>query len=252
MKMIRTLFAVSALLFAGQAHSAAITPADLLGQATAKAQASFNGLGDDLAAATWMNPSNSAEAHSAGLIPVGVQIGLELATLTIDPNAPQWSSMSGGFTDTTLPFPRVRLSVGIPFGLDFAYMTLSSSDLDIDLTGYEGRFALGSFIPVPFMEANVRYHQSTLTVGNDMEISNSGFAAMIGADFPIVKPYIEFGTVSSTSTPSGALSVLAEHSTDRSTLTYGAKIQLMFLVLNLEQSTVGDQELTTAKLAFEF
>lgn len=248
MKMIRTIFAASALLLAGQAHSAAITPADVLTQG----QSSFNGLADDLAAATWMNPSNSAEAHSAGIIPVGVQIAVELTTLTIDPNAPQWSAMSGGITDTALPFPRIRMSVGIPLGLDFSYMTLSSKDLAIDLTGYEGRMALGSYIPFPFVEANIRYHQSTLTAGSDMEIKNSGFAAMIGADFPVFKPYIEFGTVTSTSTPSGALSSLSTHETSNSTLTYGAKVQLMFFVLNFEQSTIGDKDLTTVKIGLEF
>jgi len=257
MKTIYSIFAASALLLGGTAQAATltVTPADLLNQAQADAQNQFNALSDDLSAGIWMNPSNSAEAHSAGIIPVGFQIAVEAAALTIDPTAAHWANMNADLPEA-LPFPRLRISAGIPFGLDFSYMTLSMPDSNIEMTGYEGRFALGSFIPVPFVEANIRYHQSSLTGVDDFEIKNSGFGVMIGANFPIIKPYAEFGTVTSTATPSGQLVsgpvVLQEYESKKTTTTIGAKIELAFFIINLEQSTVGDQKLTTAKLGFEF
>ncbi len=250
MKTIRALIAASVMLFAGQAQAANFTldPA-LLGNA----QADFNALSDDLGAAIWMNSSNSAEAHSAGFIPVGVQVAVEAALLKIDPAAPHWSKM-GLDLPSSLPFPRARLSVGIPFGLDLGYMVLQMPNSNVEMTGFEGRMAFGSFIPLPFVEANVRIHQSSLTGVTDMEIKNTGFAAMIGADLPIVKPYLEVGTVTSTSTPSGTLAAvgLTTYETTKSTTTVGAKVELALFVINYEHSQVGDKELDTVKLGFEF
>jgi hypothetical protein len=248
MKLVRPLMIASTLLIAGQAQAAStsITPADILAQG----QATFNALSDDMAAAAWMNPSNSAEPHSAGLIPVGVQVAVETALLSIDKAAPQWAAMNIGVD--TIPVPRLRVSVGIPFGLDVGAMYLSSSTLNVDLTGVEARMAFGNYIPVPMLEANVRYHTSTLTVGSDMEVKNTGFAAMIGANLPIIKPYIEVGTVTSTSTPQGSLSVFSVYETTNTTTAVGAKVELAFFVINAEYAKVGDKDLTNIKLGFEF
>jgi len=251
MKIVRSLMVVSSLFAAGQAQAATVTPADIANQIAAVKQTAYTGLTQDLAAAAWMNPSNSAEPHSAGIIPVGVQVALEVAGLEIDPAATHWSLM--GITDSTLPLPRVRVSVGIPFGLDVGYMKMSASGLD--LTGYEGRMAFGNYIPVPMLEANVRYHTSTLSVsdaGDGIEVKNSGFAAMIGANLPIVKPYIEFGTVKSTSTGTGSFAGLTELDESNTTTALGAKVELMFFVINAEYAKVGDKKLTNIKLGFEF
>lgn len=255
MKAIQSLVVASSLLFAGQAHAAsAITPADILGAVQADAQASFNALSDDLAAATWMNPSNSAESHSAGIIPVGIQAAVEVTGLSIDTTDPHWAAM--GVDVDTLPVPRLRISAGIPFGLDVGFMYLSSSELEIDMTGVEVRMAFGNYIPVPMLEANVRYHQSSLTAGSDMEVENTGYAVMVGANLPIFKPYIEVGSVTSTSTPLGQLIsgpiVLTEYETTETTMAIGAKIELALFIINLEKSTVGDKDLMTVKLGFEF
>lgn len=242
MKKIHTLLAASALLVASQANAASIT-------GFTGAQAAYTGYTQDLAAASWMNPSNSAEPHSSGILPFGIQAALELSTLKIDPNAAQWQAV--GYTNSTIPMPRIRLSAGIPFGLDVGYMNLSSKNLGIDLTGYEFRMAFGNYIPVPMLEANVRYHTSKLTL-TDMEVKNTGYAVMVGANLPIVKPYIEFGTVKSTSTASGLLANLQQLNETNSTLALGAKVELAFFVINLEKSTVGNKDLTTVKLGFEF
>lgn len=250
MKKIHSLVVASTLLFAGQAQAAtAIDPAIIT-----KTQAVFNNLSDDLAAVTWMNPSNSAESHSSGIIPVGIQAAVEVTELSINPADQHWQDM--GVTVDTIPVPRLRVSAGIPFGLDVGVMYLASADLDINLTGVEVRMAFGNYIPVPMLEANVRYHQSTLTAGSDMEIENKGYAVMVGANLPIFKPYIEVGSVTATSTPSGLLTsgpvVLTAYETTETTLAIGAKIELALFIINLEKSTVGDRDLITAKLGFEF
>ncbi|MDQ6988983.1 MAG: hypothetical protein Q9M19_03800 [Mariprofundaceae bacterium] len=246
MKKIQVLLAASVLFWSGHVYAASfnIDPAGL-------GQTQFNALADDLGAATWMNPSNSAEPHSAGLIPVGVQVALEVSSLSLDSNAAHWNLVGVNNVDI-LPMPRLRLSAGIPFGLDLSYMVLSLPNSNFEMSGFEGRMAFGNYIPVPFLEANIRYHRSSLTGIPGMEVSNYGFAAMIGADTPIVKPYIEFGSVTSTTTPSGALSALASHETTQSTFTLGAKLQFALFILNAETSTVGDKDLTSLKLGFEF
>ena len=242
MKKIHTLLAASALLFASQAHAASIT-------GFSGAQAAYTGYTQDLAAAAWMNPSNSAEPHSSGILPFGVQAAVEVAALKIDPNAAQWQAV--GYTQSTIPLPRVRISAGIPFGLDVGYMSLSAKDLGVDLSGYEIRMAFGNYIPVPMLEANVRYHSSSLTL-TDLEVKNTGYAVMVGANLPIVKPYVEFGTVKSTSSATGALAAFQQLDETNSTLALGAKVELAFFIVNLEKSTVGSKDLTTLKLGFEF
>ncbi|OIQ01078.1 MAG: hypothetical protein AUK35_00500 [Zetaproteobacteria bacterium CG2_30_46_52] len=249
MNKIKTLVAASVFLFAGNAYALNfnLSPNNLPSQAT------FEALSDDLAAATWMNPSNSAEAHSAGLIPVGVQAAIEITGLSVDSNAAHWQAMNISGLSSTLPLPRVRLSAGIPFGLDFSYMILQMPNSNVKMSGYEGRMAFGSFIPLPFIEANFRVYQSSLTGVTDYEIKNQGFGAMIGADLPFVKPYIEIGQVKSTSTPSGNLAlVFNEYSKTQTTTALGAKLQLALFVLNLETSKVGDKKLSTVKVGFEF
>jgi hypothetical protein len=252
MKLVRPLMIVSSLLVAGQAQAATtVTPADIANQVAAVKQTAYTGLTQDLAAAAWMNPSNSAEPHSAGIIPVGVQAAIEIAGLEIDPNATHWSLM--GITASTLPLPRLRLSVGIPFGLDVGYMKMAAGGLD--LTGYEVRMAFGNYIPVPMLEANVRYHTSKLSVSDaadGIEVKNSGFAAMIGANLPIVKPYIEVGTVKSTSSGTGSFAGLTELDESKTTTALGAKVELAFFVINAELAKVGDKKLTNVKLGFEF
>jgi len=251
MKRIHTLLVAASLVAAGQAQAATVTPADIANQVAAVKQTAYTGLAQDLAATAWMNPSNSAEPHSSGILPFGVQAAVELTGLKIDPAAKHWSLM--GITDSTLLFPRLRVSAGIPFGLDVGYMKMATSGLD--LTGYEVRMAFGNYIPVPMLEANVRYHTSTISVSDaadGIEVKNSGFAAMIGANLPIVKPYVEFGTVKSTSTGTGSFAGLTELDETNSTFTLGAKVELAFLVINLEKSTVGSKDLTTVKLGFEF
>ena len=242
MKKIHTLLAASALLFASQVHAASIT-------GFSGAQAAYTDYTRDLAAAAWMNPSNSAEPHSSGILPFGIQAAIEVASLKIDPNAAQWQAVN--YNESTIPLPRVRLSAGIPFGLDVGYMTLSSTDLGIDLKGYEIRMAFGNYIPVPMLEANVRYYSSSLTL-TDLEVKSTGYAVMVGANLPIVKPYIEVGTGTSTSSATGALAGFQQLDETNSTFTVGAKVELAFFIVNLEQSTVGSRDLTTVKLGFEF
>jgi len=245
MKIVRPLIIASSLFIAGQAQAATAINTTKL----PLVQSTYTAFAQDLAAAAWMNPSNSAEPHSSGIIPVGVQIAVEVAGLKIDPNAAQWSAI--GYTESTIPMPRLRLSVGIPFGLDVGYMTLSSKDLDIDLKGYEARMAFGNYIPVPMLEANLRFHTSTLTAG-DVEVKNTGFAAMIGANLPIIKPYIEVGTVKSTSSGAGVFAGLNQLDESNSTMALGAKLELAFFVINAETAKVGDKALTNIKLGFEF
>jgi len=242
MKKIHTLLAASALLFASQVQAASIV-------GFTGAQSAYTGYTQDLAAAAWMNPSNSAEPHSSGILPFGIQAAVEVTALKIDPNAAQWQAIN--YTESTIPMPRVRLSAGIPFGLDVGYMSLSAKDLGVDLKGYEIRMAFGNYIPVPMLEANVRYHSSSLTL-TDLEVKNTGYAVMVGANLPIVKPYIEFGTVTSTSSATGTLAVFQQLDETNSTMALGAKVELAFLVINLEQSTFGNKDLTTVKLGFEF
>lgn len=251
MNKIRTIIAATALLFAGQAQAANFDINSAL--LNSSPQAVFDGLSDDLAAITWMNPSNSAEPHSNGFFPFGVQAAVEVAGLKIDNNAAHWSALNLNDLPSTLPLPRLRLSAGIPFGLDASYMFLQMPNSNVKMSGYEGRMAFGGFIPLPFLEANVRVYQSKLTGVNELEVKNTGFAAMIGADLPFVKPYLELGQVKSTSTPSGNLAtVFNEYNKTQTTMAIGAKVQLALFIINLEQASVGNQDLTTIKLGFEF
>jgi len=250
MKKIHGVILAASLLAAStQASSAAFT---LQGLQNLN-QANFQSLSDDLSAAIWMNPSNSAEPHSAGIIPVGFQVGMEATSLKVDSNA--WAAL-GNTAQSSMVIPKLRLSAGIPFGLDVAVMYTSVPQSNIKVTGFEGRMAFGGYIPVPMIEFNVRAYQSKLSGVSELAVTDTGVSAMLGGNFPIIKPYIEVGQVKSTSTPSGAavtVAGLTEYSKTSVTTALGAKLTVFpFVVLNAEYSSVNSRTMYTLKLAAEF
>jgi len=249
MKKVHGVLLAASMVMAGtQASAAAFTIQGL----QAIGQAKFQGIADDLGAAIWMNPSNSAEPHSAGLIPVGFQVGVEATTLQVDSTA--WQALQGNNAQSGMIIPKVRVSAGIPLGIDVAYMYTSVPQSNIKITGYEGRIAFGSFIPVPMLELNVRAYQSSLTGVNELDLKDSGYGAMIGLDLPVFKPYLEVGQVKSTATPKGLAAVaLQGYSKTSNTMAVGAKLSFFpFLNLTGEYATVGTKKLYTLKLAAEF
>jgi len=247
-KIYTTLLATSLLLASTQASAAAFNINNLA--ANLGTQANFETLSNDLSAAIWMNPSNSAEPHSAGLIPVGFQVGVETTSLKL--NSTIWKSL--GSPSNNILIPKLRVSAGIPFGLDVSAMYTAIPSSNIKITGYEARLAFGEFIPLPMIEFNVRAYQSKLSGVAELSVKDTGFAAMLGADFPIIKPYIEIGQVRSTSTPSGAAAVaFQEYSKTTTTTAIGAKLSIFpFVVINGEYATVNKRALYTLKLAGEF
>ncbi len=246
-KIHGTLLAVSMLLAGTQASAAAFTVQGL----QAAGQANFQGIADDLGAAIWMNPSNSAEPHSAGIIPVGFQVGVEATTLQV--NSAAWNALPGNNTQSSIVIPKLRISAGIPLGIDVSYMYTAVPQSNIKITGYEGRIAFGSYIPVPMLEFNVRAYQSSLSGVNELDLKDSGYGAMIGLDLPVFKPYLEVGQVKSTATPKGAAAALRGYSKTSNTMAIGAKLSFFpFLNLTGEYATVGSKKLYTLKLAAEF
>jgi len=207
----------------------------------------------DLGAAVWMNPSNSAEPHSAGIIPVGFQVGVEATSLQVNSSA--WQALGNG-GQSAMVIPKLRISAGVPFGLDVSYMYTAVPQSNIKITGYEGRMAFGSYIPLPMVEFNVRAYQSQLTGVTELSVKDFGYAAMLGANLPVFKPYIEVGQVQSTSTPQGAavtVGGLKEYKKTSTTMAVGAKVSIFpFLNLTGEYATVGSKKLYTIKLAAEF
>jgi len=249
MKKIHGVLLAGSMVLAGtQASAAAFTIQGL----QAIGQTNFQNISDDLSAAVWMNPSNSAEPHSAGIIPIGFQVGVEATSLQV--NSAAWQTL-GNATQSSMVIPKLRISAGIPFGLDFSYMYTAIPQSSIKITGYEGRIAFGSMIPLPMVEFNVRAYQSKLTGVSELSVKDTGFAAMLGADLPIFKPYIEVGQVQSTSTPLGiaATAGLTEYKKTSTTMAVGAKVSIFpFLNLTGEYATVGSKKLYTIKLAAEF
>jgi len=246
MKKIHGALLAASMLMAGtQASAFTVQGLNNLGKTE------FQGVADDLGAAIWMNPSNSAEPHSAGMIPVGFQVGVEATTLQL--NSTAWKKLPSYNGQSGMIIPKLRISAGIPLGIDVSYMYTAVPQSNIKITGYEGRIAFGSFIPMPMLELNVRAYQSSLTGVNELDLKDSGYGAMIGLDLPVFKPYLEVGQVKSTATPKGAAAILQGYSKTSNTMAVGAKLSFFpFLNLTGEYATVGSKKLYTLKLAAEF
>ena len=231
------------------AQAVTVDPLLLLNQG----QPLFDGLAKDLSAASWMPSQNSAEPHSDGIIPVGFQVGVEVGLLSIDKNAAHWQILNPSGDASTLPIPKLRASLGIPFGLDVGISYLDVPSANLSMIGYEGRMAVGKYIPVPLLDANIRVFKSSLKAGSEISVESQGFAVMAGLDFPLAKPYVEFGTMKSTVTPNGVLGlVFNEVTTNESTYAMGVKVNLMLIAFNVEQAKIGSNDITTVKVAFEF
>ena len=198
---------LSALLFLGLStgnSQAAVTDTNLLNNLdTTVLTDGFDGLIKDGGFGLHFNPGNSGAPLAGGLLPVGFKVTGELGFVSLSSGAQSLIKAAGGSDLSMVPFPKVKLQVGIPFGLDFGYQMVSLGST-IQSSGFEVRFDVSSFIPLPILDVAARYHSSNGNLTEDLALKSTGFDVTIGANLPIIKPYLNLGTLTVTGTPSDA------------------------------------------------
>ncbi|MDH5543585.1 MAG: hypothetical protein OEY64_11545 [Nitrospinota bacterium] len=240
---------------------AAITDTNLLNSIdTTVLTDGYDGLVKDAGFGLHFNPGNSGAPLAGGLLPIGFKVTGELGFQSLSSNAQSVVKAAGGSDLSMVPFPKVKIQVGIPFGVDLGYQMVSLGD-SIKSTGFEARFDVSSFIPLPILDIAARYHTSSGNLTDDLTVKSTGFDVTLGANLPIIKPYLNLGTMTITGTPSAAFiaqypllpDVIKEKEFSGSVRTIGVKLTpLPLFCIFAEQSVYEESSMISVGFGIDF
>jgi len=252
----------SIVLSVNNSHAASATDANLLNVDTTLLTDGYGAFVRDAGVGLHFNPGNSGAPIAGGILPIGVKVSGELGLVGMSTATQDLLAGASGSDVSVLPVPKVKIQVGIPFGIDIGYQMVSMGDT-ITSTGYEIRYDVSSHIPLPVLDLAFRYHTEGGQFTDDLELASSGFDLTVGANIPIIKPYANFGTLSITGTPSdslknstaGQLAGVDEVTHDLTITTIGAKFTAIpFMSMYGEYTTFGeaDSSLISAGFGLDF
>lgn len=239
---------LSLVLSVNNSHAASATDANLLNVDTTFLTDGYGSFVKDAGVGLHFNPGNSGAPIAGGILPVGIKVSGEIGLVGMSSGTQDLLDAAVGSEVPFLPIPKVKFQLGIPFGIDLGYQIVSMGD-SITSTGFEGRFDVSSFIPVPILDIAVRYHTESGQFTDDLEIASSGFDVTVGANLPILKPYANIGTLKIVGTPSdsfknsvaGQAAGVDEVTHDLKVTTFGAKFTAIpFMSLYGEYSMFGE------------
>ncbi len=239
---LRHLCAVSLL-----AASSSAMAADL--NVDGIAQENFKELSENLSAAMSYKAVTPAEALSSGLLPFGFDVGLEVSSTTID-NDSIFNDAFGNDAPSAIIIPKLHAHVGLPFGIDVGAFVSAIPSTNIQLVGYELRYAIldgGTVTPA----VGIRLAGTSLSGVDNYEMSTRSLDLSISKGFLMLTPYAGIGRVW---TSSDINSTAFEDSVDfsQSKLYAGVNINLGLLNIAVESDKTGGYSSYSAKLGFRF
>lgn len=245
--MNRTLAAV-VLLCASGAASAGSFDIDSVQNLS---QQQFHELGQDLGAALSYKPLEPADTLGVG----GFDIGAVLTGTTLANSADVQRAISSGTIASTLPVPTLRVTLGLPFHLDFGALYSRVPSSPINLWGADLKWAV---LPGDIALPAIALRASVTRLDG---ISQLGFET-IGADVSISKgilnftPYGGVGEVwsrTSTTTVSAISGVpLQQENVTQPKVFVGCGINLGLADLTFEVDSTGAIRSYSGKIGFRF
>ncbi len=211
-------------------------------------QAEFKELSENLSAAMSYKAVTPAEALSSGLLPFGFDVGLEVSSTTID-NDSVFNDAFGNDAPSAIIIPKLHAHVGLPFGIDVGAFISAIPSTNIQLTGYELRYAIldgGTVTPA----VGIRLAGTSLTGVDNYEMSTRSLDLSISKGFLMLTPYAGIGRVwTSSDIDSTALDSV---DFSQSKLYAGININLGLLNIAVESDKTGGYSSYSAKLGFRF
>lgn len=258
MKFIKsTAVGLALIAFSGTA-SAAPDIVDFFSEQTAEFQNKYDLLTEDLGAAFSYKAITPAEPLSGGILPFGLDFGLE-ASLVKAANIDEWRDALG-LSDSLdyVPVPKAHLHVGIPFGIDLGAVYAPIPGTDVTYMGGEVRYSFVSGnVALPAIALRGAY--TTVQGIDEWEFNNTSVELTVSKGFLMLTPYAGIGNVWTTSNLSYTKDVAGNPTTikfdsDASQVKWfvGLNFNLGLMNIVAEVDQTGDSMSYSGKLGFRF
>ena len=196
-------------------------------------QAEFRALSEDLGSAL----SYKAVIPVEPLGVTGFDIGVEVTATKIE-NRAAWERATSGSVSDTVYVPKLHVHKGLPLGIDVGAFYSAIPDSNIELWGFEARYALiegGTVSPAVGLRANY----TKLSGVDQLDLDTKGIEIAISKGFLNITPYAGVGYVVTTSTPKGTSS-LSEEEFGLTKYFFGSNFNFAVLNIDIEVDRVGD------------
>jgi hypothetical protein len=234
-------FALAVIVSAILATPAA---ADNLDRIDVLTQTEFRQLSEDLGSAL----SYKAVIPVEPLGVTGFDIGVEVTATKIE-NRAAWDRASSDSTSSTLYVPKIHAHKGLPFGIDVGAFYSSVPDSNINLWGFEARYALvegGTALPA----VGLRGSYTKLSGVDELDLNTKGIELAVSKGFLNVTPYAGIGYVHTNSTPKGT--TLSKEEFGQSKYFVGSNFNFIALNFDVEIDRTGDTTSYGVKAGWRF
>lgn len=238
----RPILAASLLAFGSNAM------AGDLDNITALAQTEFDEFSENLTAALSYKSVTPAEALSSGVLPFGLDIGLEVSSTAIDDDN-VFSTAFSGDEPSSIIIPKLHAHVGIPFGIDVGAFITSIPDTNIKLSGAELRYAIvdgGTVTPA----VGIRAATTSLSGVDNYNFDSRSVELTVSKGFAMLTPYGGIGKVWADS--EDTTNTLQDVEVSQSKVFAGVNINLGLLNIVIEGDKTGGYSTYSGKLGFRF
>jgi hypothetical protein len=210
-------------------------------------QAQFDNFAKDLGGSL----SFSAMGPAAPLGVLGFDISAGVSAISFKEG---YLDKVGAKSSDTIVFSKVMAQKGLPFGFDVGLSQSRALNSNVVKTGGFISYAiLKGGIVMPAL--NLRLAMSKLSNVDVLEFSSKTLEASISKGFTIITPYVGAGVVSSntkaTSTNKGGV-ILKESDNTQAKYFAGISMNMLFMNILLQHTTIGDATSTGAKLGIRF
>jgi len=237
-------------LMAGFSQSAAASDFSAL---SLLSQAEFQTLSEDFGSAMSYKPVSPTAPLGGGLIPVGIDIGIEATSTDISKSGAILLKATNNAVDIkSMIIPKLHIAVGIPFGIDVAAFTSVVPSTSIKLTGAELRVALlkGG---VAYPSIGIRGAMTKMSGVDELAFDTKSIDLSISKGFLMLTPYAGVGQVwvnskASVAGTDGAL----DTSFTQSKVFVGANLNLGITNFALEGDKTGGTTSYSFKMGFRW
>lgn len=239
MRQIAT-FAVLALAAGSAVQAADLRSINLL------TQAEFRLLSEDLAAAS----SFRGLAPATPLGAAGLDVAAAIAFTQLE-SPKVWRKASNGrgiFTETVRPM--VRLSKGLPFGVDVGLTYGALDNAVATIAGAELRWSVvagGSLMPA----VGLRVATTRLSGIDQLRLSNTSYDVVVSKGFGLATPYVSLGRVDTLASPLNA-GALQRESFSQRRVAIGSHFKFGAVDLTLEGDLTGKTQTGSGRVGYRF
>lgn len=216
--------------------------ADDLDELNLLTQRQFRGLSQDLAGALAYRSLSPAEP----LGPLGFEAGIDIGYTKVE-HEEAWEQATGGESVDGLPLARVRLTKGLPLGVDVGLSYMAVPGSNVESWGGEIRYALleaGVTLPA----VGLRGSHVALSGVDQLDLSTTSVDVVVSKGVLFLTPYAGLGRLWVDSDPDVA--GLEEESFSDSRVFVGTRIAMPFVSAVLEADRVAEVTTYSVKLAF--